>query len=291
MSILLNAETRVVVQGVTGTGGQYHTRLMRAYGTRIVAGVAPGRGGRRVDDVPVFDTLSQAVEATGAEFAACFVPGPAVLDSLLEAADAGIHTVVVMAEFVPLHDLILARQVLDAAGCRLIGPNTNGLVSPGQAKVGFFPTELARPGPVGIASRSGTLSYGTSVELLRAGIGQSSVVGIGGGKLRGVGFAECLELFDADPATRVMVLLGEIGGLEEERAAEYIRTRGCKPVVALVVGRCAPPDTPMGHAGALLSGAAAGVEAKQAVLRAAGVRVARTLGEVPSLVVATLQET
>lgn len=289
MTILLDSQSRVVIQGITGTGARYHSQLMREFGTQVVAGVSPGRGGTTVDGVPVFDSMAQAVAATGANFSACFVPGLGALDAVLEAAEAQVRTVVVLAEFVPVHDAMRARLALDQRGCYMIGPNTNGLISPGHAKVGFFPSQLCRPGRVGIVSRSGTMSYGASIELLRAGLGQSTVVGIGGGTVRGIGFAECIELFNADSSTDVVVLLGEVGGEEEERAAAYIHSHPSKPVVALVVGRCAIPGTAMGHAGALLNSSSGTVEMKEEVLRQAGAKVARNLGHIPLLVRAAME--
>jgi succinyl-CoA synthetase alpha subunit len=257
---------------------------MRESGTQVVAGVSPGKGGTVVDGIPVFDSMISAVSATGGDCVACFVPAPGVLDAALEAAEAGVSLVVVMAEFVAMHDAIRARAALDHRGCRMIGPNTNGVVTPGQATVGFFPKQLCRPGRIGIASRSGTMTYGASIGLIRAGFGQSTVVGVGGDAVRGIGFTECVELFNRDSETDVILLLGEVGGDEEELAAAYVASNPSKPVVAVVVGRCAIPGTSMGHAGALVTSSSGSVVEKERALTSAGILVARNLGDIPVLV-------
>jgi succinyl-CoA synthetase alpha subunit len=251
---------------------------MLGYGTKVVAGVSPGHGGERLESVPVFDSCAEATSETGAEFSVCFVGGAHVLDAVCEAVDAGIHSIVCIEEFVPIKDIVRAKRYCAASSCRLIGPNCNGILSPGKAKVGFFPDELSLPGPVGIASRSGSLTYGAMLELHALGLGQSTVVGIGGASVKGTSFVDCLELFADDDQTEVVVLLGEIGGEDEEAAARHVQRQGYpKPVAALVVGRVAPPGVHMGHAGAIVAADQGGYDAKVLALQEAGVTVAPEL--------------
>ncbi|HUY61503.1 MAG TPA: succinate--CoA ligase subunit alpha [Candidatus Dormibacteraeota bacterium] len=290
MSILVDRGTRLLVQGMTGSEGTFHTEQMIAYGTTVVAGVSPGKGGTTHLGRPVFDTVQDAVAATGANTAAVFVPPPAAADAIMEAGAAGIGLVVAITEGVPILDAIRARAFLERRGVRLIGPNCPGLVSPGdQAKVGIIPNHICSPGPVGIVSRSGTLTYEIIQGLGRAGLGQSSSVGIGGDPVLGLSFAEVVALFAADPQTECVVLAGEIGGSDEERAAEVIAQGYPKPVVAFISGRTAPPGKRMGHAGAIISGTTGTPASKVSALTAAGAVVADTIEEVVELVAARLR--
>ena len=275
MSILVGRETRLVVQGITGREGEFHSRQMLAYGTRVVAGVTPGKGGQRAVDgrVPVFDTVAQAARETGANTSIIYVPAPAAPDSILEAVDAGIGLVVCITERIPALDMLKVMPVVDAAGARLVGPNCPGLTSPGRAKVGIIPGSIHREGPVGVVSRSGTLTYEVVQALTDAGLGQSTCVGIGGDPVNGTDFIDCLSRFEADPRTDGVVMIGEIGGGAEERAADYIRREMKKPVVGFIAGRTAPPGKRMGHAGAIISGGKGTAQDKVEALRAAGVRV------------------
>ncbi len=282
MSVLIDHDSRVVVQGITGRVGRSHTRLMLAYGTRIVAGVTPGRGGEVCEGVPVFDTVREALEVTGADTAAQFLPPLAAAEGMLEAIDAGVPTIFCLSEGVPEHDMFSVMAALRASSLRLIGPNCPGAISPGETKVGFLPESVARPGAVGIVSRSGTLSYEVSFELLRAGLGQSTWLCIGGDPMKGTGFVDVLGLFRDDPATRAVALLGEIGGDDEEQAAVYLAAGYPKPVVALVAGRSAPPGKAMGHAGAIVRGNRGSHAGKTRALAEAGAIVAETPAEAAS---------
>ena len=284
MAILVDRNTRLLVQGITGREGSFHTEQMLAYGTQVVAGMTPGKGGQRVHGVPVYDTVRQAVRETGANASIIYVPARGAADAILEAADAGLGLVVCITEGVPTLDMVRVRRCLAGSTTRLIGPNCPGVITPGQAKVGIMPGSIHMPGPVGLVSRSGTLTYEVVYALTQAGIGQSTCVGIGGDPVVGTGFVEVLQLFEADPETRVVVLIGEIGGSDEERAAEFIRAQMHKPVVAFVAGRSAPPGKRMGHAGAIISGGSGTAEEKMRALRAAGVGVAELPGEIPDLV-------
>jgi succinyl-CoA synthetase alpha subunit len=276
VSILLDRETRVVVQGLTGREGSFHARIMRDYGTRIVAGVTPGKGGRDHESIPVFDTVAQARAATGAEAGIVFVPRVRAADSLVEAIRAGLRLVVCTADGIPAHDMLLVRAIAKEAGCTVVGPNCPGLISPGKSKLGFMPSHVHAAGPVGILSKSGSLSYEAAWELTRAGIGQSTVVGIGGDAVKGVGYTELLPLFAEDPETRLIVLLGEIGGEDEQLAAAWLSThRIRKPVIAYLVGRSAPPSVRIGHPGTvfLRQGGGTGFDDKLDRLRQAGVEI------------------
>jgi succinyl-CoA synthetase alpha subunit len=283
MSILTNKSTRVVVQGVTGREGVFHTEQMVAYGTHIVAGVTPGKGGEWIADgkVPVFDTVRLAVEATGANCAVSFVPAKFAADAILEAADAGILLVVCITECIPIQDMIRVRAFLDQRGTKLIGPNCPGLLTPGEAKIGIIPGSIARPGNIGIVSRSGTLTYEVIYALSKHGIGQSTCIGIGGDPIHGLGFTDILALFEDDPQTDKIVLIGEIGGTEEEQAAEFIADRLSKPVVALIAGQTAPPGRTMGHAGAIIEGGSGAASEKIRCLAEAGATIARYPEEIP----------
>lgn len=284
MGILVKRDTPVLVQGITGREGAFHTQQMLDYGTRIVAGVTPGRGGEWLGSVPVFDTVAAAVQATGAEASVIFVPARAAADAILEAASAGVKLVVCITEGIPALDMIKVSAYLEGCGTRLIGPNCPGLITPGQSKVGIMPAHIHRPGPVGIVSRSGTLTYEMVYALSALGIGQSTVVGIGGDMIIGSGFVEILELFEADPHTDVVVTIGEIGGNEEQRAARFVADHMTKPVVAFIAGLTAPAGKRMGHAGAIISGRDGGAAEKVRVLREAGVRVADQPEQVAEIV-------
>jgi succinyl-CoA synthetase alpha subunit len=285
MSILIDENTRVVVQGITGRDGGFHTGQMLEYGTKVVAGVTPGKGGQVTQGVPVFNTMRDAVKETGANASCIFVPAKFnAADSILEAAAAGIALIVCITEGVPTQDMLQVNAALERyPGVRLIGPNCPGLISPGKSKIGIIPGDIFTPGPVGLVSRSGTLTYEIADGLTRAGLGQSSGVGIGGDPMIGTTFVDVLPLFEADPETKVVVLVGEIGGSDEEAGAEYIKTM-TKPVVGFIGGRTAPPGKRMGHAGAIISGTSGTPQAKVAALEAAGVPVADTIAEIPDLV-------
>ncbi|MDE3090718.1 MAG: succinate--CoA ligase subunit alpha [Chloroflexota bacterium] len=284
MSILIDKKTRLIVQGITGREGEFHSRQMIDYGTRVVGGVTPGRGGETVLGVPVFDTVAQAVRATGANTSIIYVPARGCADTMMEAADTGIELVVCITEGVPVIDMMRVARRLAETGTKLIGPNCPGLISPGKSKVGIIPGNICTPGPVGLVSRSGTLTYEVIHALTQRKIGQSTCVGIGGDPVHGLGFIETLEMFEADPQTRIVALIGEIGGTDEEKAAEYIKKEMTKPVVAFVAGQTAPPGKRMGHAGAIIEGGTGTAADKIAAFKRAGVPVARFPGEVAGLV-------
>ncbi len=283
MSILLDSTTRVIVQGITGREGLYHTRNMKAAGTNIVGGVTPGKGGSIVEGVPVFDTVAEAKAATDAEASCIFVPPPGAADAIMEAASANIELIVCITEGIPVIDMTRAMLVVHEHGSRLIGPNCPGMCTPGQGKIGIIPYQIFTPGPVGFISRSGTLTYEVVSLLTEAGLGQSSCIGIGGDPIIGSTFADYLKLFEADPQTRAVVMCGEIGGSDEEDAAEFVKTM-TKPVIAFVSGRTAPAGKRMGHAGAIISGNTGTAQGKVAALQAAKVPVADTIFDIPGLV-------
>jgi len=284
MSILVGYNTRLLVQGITGREGRFHTRQMSEYGTKVVAGVTPGKGGMEVADVPVFDTVKEAVAETGANTSIVFVPARFAADAIYEAVDGGIGLIVCITEGVPTLDMIKVRAYLDQKGVRLIGPNCPGVITSGEAKVGIMPAHIHRPGGVGVVSRSGTLTYEVVWELTQHGLGQSTCVGIGGDPIIGADFIDILRLFEQDPRTERVVLIGEIGGTDEERAAEFIASEVTKPVVAFVAGETAPPDKRMGHAGAIISGGVGTAASKIAAFEDFGVQVARHPGEIADLV-------
>jgi succinyl-CoA synthetase alpha subunit len=279
MAILCDAKTKLLVQGM-GRMGRFHAKLSREYGTQVVAGVAPGKGGTTIDELPVFDTVRDAVRETGANASVIFVPPPGAADAILEAADAGLVLAACITEGIPVLDMLRAKAALRGSPLRLIGPNCPGVVTPAQCRIGIMPAEITRPGPVGVVSRSGTLTYEAVDQLSRLGIGQSTCVGIGGDPIIGSSFVDVLELFEADPATKAVVLIGEIGGSAEEAAAEFVRTRMKKPVAAFVAGSNAPPGKRMGHAGAIIAGGKGRAADKVAALEAAGVAVARSPAEI-----------
>ena len=288
MSILIDAGTKVIVQGITGRDGSFHALSMREYGTRVVGGVTPGKGGQDVQGIPVFETVRAAAEETGAQASVIFVPARFASAALREAADAGLELVVCITEGIPVQEMLANYAYVRERGVRLIGPNCPGLISPGQAKAGIMPGAIHAPGPGGVISRSGTLTYEVVFNLTRGGLGQSTCVGIGGDPVVGTGYLELLELFERDPGTRAVVLIGEIGGEEEEEAADYIRAKMRKPVAAFISGRTAPPGKRMGHAGAIISGGKGTAEAKVAAFTAAGVPVADRPDQIPALLKARL---
>jgi succinyl-CoA synthetase alpha subunit len=289
MSILVDRETRLCVSGVTGREGTFHALNNKRYGTDVVSGVTPGKAGQQVDGIPVFDSFRQAVEETDANAAMVFVPARFAADSILEAAEAGIRTIVAITEGIPAHDELRVSTHLGRLGdVRLIGPNCPGVLSPGKANVGIIPADFFKEGNVGVVSRSGTLTYQIGNELAQAGFGNSSIVGIGGDPVPGLSFIDVLELFEADPETALVVMSGEIGGSAEEEAAEFIAANVSKPVVAYIAGFTAPPGKTMGHAGAIVSGSKGTATAKAEALEAAGVRVGRTPTEVSQIVVEIL---
>lgn len=284
MSILIDRSTRLVVQGITGRDGSFHARLMREYGTQVVAGVTPGKGGGSADGVPVFDTVREAVAETGANTSVIYVPAFAAAEAITEAALAGVRLVVAISEGIPTLDMVRVVAHLKTTGARLVGPNCPGLISPGKSKVGILPGQIATPGPVGVVSRSGTLTYEVVWNLTRRGLGQTTCLGIGGDPIIGTNFLDALALFEEDPDTKAIVLIGEIGGTDEEEAARFTAVHVSKPVVAFVAGRTAPPGKRMGHAGAIISGGTGTAAEKVAAFQAAGIPVARIPSEIPDLV-------
>ena len=289
MSVIVDRETRLCVSGITGREGTFHALNNRSYGTAVVSGVTPGKGGQTVEGIPVLDTFREAVAASGANTAMIFVPPAFAADSILEAADAGITTIIAITEGIPAHDeLRVYTELKRTPGVRLIGPNCPGVLSPGKANVGIIPASFFREGNVGVVSRSGTLTYQVGNELAQRGFGNSSIVGIGGDPVPGSSFVDIIALFEADPETELIVMSGEIGGQGEEEAAEYIEAQVSKPVVAYIAGFTAPPGKTMGHAGAIVSGTHGTAAAKAAALEQHGVRVGRTPTEVADIVVEIL---
>jgi succinyl-CoA synthetase alpha subunit len=283
MSILVNKDSRVVVQGITGGAGSFHARQCVEYGTKVVAGVTPNRGGEKFDDkVPVFNTVVDAVKETGADVSLIFVPPPGAADAILEAADAGCNLVICITEGIPVMDMVRVRRWLEGKSVRLIGPNCPGIITPGACKMGIMPGHIHRPGKIGVVSRSGTLTYEAVGQLTALGIGQSTCVGIGGDPVAGMDFVDILTLFNADPGTDGVIMIGEIGGQAEERAAAYIKAHMKKPVAAFIAGATAPPGKRMGHAGAIIAGGKGTAKEKKAALEAAGVKVAPTPAEMAS---------
>jgi succinyl-CoA synthetase alpha subunit len=287
MSILVDKNTRLVVQGITGREGAFHTEQMIAYGTKVVAGVTPGKGGGwAVGRVPIFDSVREAVEATGANTSIIYVPARFAPDAVLEAADAGVGLVVCITEGIPTLDMVRVRAYLDGTRTRLIGPNCPGLITPGEAKVGIMPGHIHTRGPVGLVSRSGTLTYEVVYALSLRGVGQSTAVGIGGDPIIGTTFVDVLQLFENDPDTQQVVMIGEIGGTDEEKAAEFIASKMTKPVTSFIAGQTAPPGKRMGHAGAIISGGKGTAADKMAALSASGVRIAHHPAEIAEMVAA-----
>jgi succinyl-CoA synthetase alpha subunit len=276
MSILIHKQTRVICQGITGKVGQFHTKGCREYGTKIVGGVTPGKGGETVDDVPVFDTVMEAVKATGADASMIFVPPAFTADAILEAVDAGIKTVVAITEGVPVIDMARVYEIVKRSSSVLIGPNCPGVITPEECKIGIMPGYIHKKGPVGVMSRSGTLTYEAVWQLSGLGLGQSTCVGLGGDPIVGMSFVDLLKLYQADPATEAILMMGEIGGTAEEEAAAFVQQHVTKPVAAFIAGRAAPPGKRMGHAGAIISGGKGTAVEKIAALEAAGIEVAES---------------
>lgn len=288
MSILIDQNTKVVVQGITGGEGAFHTHQMKDYGTKVVAGVTPGKGGQKFEGIPIFNTVSGAVKDTGANASAIFVPPAFAADAVMEAVDAGIETVVCLTEGIPTLDMIAVKQFMKDTRSKLIGPNTPGIISPGKCKIGVMAGYIHMPGRVGVSSRSGTLTYEVVDQLSKLGIGQSSCVGIGGDPIIGLNFVDVLRLFEADKATDIVVIIGEIGGRAEEEAAEFFRRNMSKPVVAFIAGITAPPGRRMGHAGAIISGGAGGAREKIETLEKTGITVVKNPAEIGETVARVL---
>jgi succinyl-CoA synthetase alpha subunit len=287
MAIIVDRETRLVVQGITGREGSFHTLRNKAYGTNVVAGVTPGKGGQDVEGIPVFDTVADAVAETAANTSMVFVPARFAADAIYEAVDAGVETIVCVAEGLPAHDMLRLYNYIRPRRIVMIGPNCPGALSPGQANVGIIPAEVFREGKIGLVSRSGTLTYQIGHEVAQLGLGNSTIVGIGGDPVVGSSFVDILELFEADDETELVVMVGEIGGNEEEKAADYIAEHMSKPVVAYIAGFTAPPGKTMGHAGAIISGSSGTAQAKKEALEARGVRVGTSPTEVAQLAAET----
>ena len=286
MAIIVDGSTRLAVQGLTGSEGRFHGLRNRAYGTNVVAGVTPGKGGQDVEGIPVYDTVADAVAEAGANASLIFVPARFAADAIYEAVDAGIRTVVCITEHIPAHELLRVYTYCRPRGVTLIGPNCPGVLSPGKANAGIIPAEVFRPGNIGLVSRSGTLTYQIGHEVAQRGLGNSTIVGIGGDPVVGSSFIDVLEKFEDDPETEYVVLVGEIGGDEEEKAARYVAEHMSKPVFSYIAGFSAPPGKTMGHAGAIISGSSGTARAKKDALEAAGIRVGTTPTEVAELVVA-----
>ena len=284
MAIIVDNDTRLAVQGLTGSEGRFHGLRNRDYGTKLVAGVTPGKGGQAVEGVPVFDTVAAAVRAAGANTSMVFVPAPFAADAVYEAVDAGVHTVIVITEHVPAHEMLKLKAYVDTRGVTLVGPNCPGVLSPGKANVGIIPAEIFSTGSIGLVSRSGTLTYQIGHELTRMGLGNSTIVGIGGDPVIGSSFIDVLRRFQADAETEYVVMVGEIGGDEEEKAAAFVEAELTKPVVAYIAGFTAPPGKTMGHAGAIISGSSGTAEGKKSALEAKGIRVGTTPTETAQLV-------
>ncbi|PIF01906.1 MAG: succinate--CoA ligase subunit alpha [Draconibacterium sp.] len=284
MSILINKDTKVIVQGITGRDGSFHASKMQEYGTNIVGGVSPGKGGQKEHGIPVFDTVKEAVEATGADVSVIFVPAPFSKDAILEASFAGIKLIVSITEGVPVQDMMEANSILKANGTKIIGSNCPGLITPGECMVGILPGNIFKEGNIGLISRSGTLTYEVVNQLTESDLGQTTCVGIGGDPVAGLYFIDLLEMFEKDPKTDAVVLIGEIGGDAEEQAAEYIKNHMTKPVVTFIAGQSAPPGKRMGHAGAIISSGTGTAEEKVNAFKRANVKVAKEPSEIPNLV-------
>jgi len=290
MSILVDENTRVVVQGITGREGTFHTRQMLDYGTVVAAGVTPGKGGQKVDDIPVFNTVKEAIEKEGVNTSCIFVPPPFAADTILEAASSGIEIIVCITEGIPTIDMVKVASYLRDKDTVLIGPNCPGIISPGKTKIGIMPGFIHEPGSIGVISRSGTLTYEVVSQLAKVGLGQSTCIGIGGDPIIGTTFIDLLKRFNNDPDTEAVALIGEIGGTAEEEAAEYIKNEFNKPVVAFIAGQTAPPGKRMGHAGAIISGGKGRAEDKIKALEAAGIKVSRELGRLGETVLKTIEK-
>jgi succinyl-CoA synthetase alpha subunit len=290
MSILVNKATRLLTQGITGATGQIHTRACKQYGTQMVGGVVPGKGGTEFEGIPIFDTVEQARKATGANATVIYVPPPFAADAILEAVAAGIELVICITEGVPVLDMVKVKRYMRGSPSRLIGPNCPGVITPGECKIGIMPGYIHKPGDIGVVSRSGTLTYEAVYQLTQLGIGQSSCVGIGGDPIIGTGFIEVLRLFGQDPGTRAVIMIGEIGGTAEEETAQFVRQNMTKPVVAFIAGQTAPKGRRMGHAGAIISGGRGTAADKIAALKAAGIEVAMSPAELGVTMKRTLEQ-
>ena len=288
MSIFADSSTRIVVQGITGRDGSFHTRQMMEYGSQVVAGVTPGKGGQSFDGVPVFDSVEEAVRNEGAMASVIYVPAAFAAAAVCEAADSGIDLIVAISEGIPVLDMLSAVRYVEDHGARLIGPNCPGMISPGQSKLGIIPGQIVEPGPIGVVSRSGTLTYEVVWKLTSAGLGQSSCIGIGGDPVIGTNFIDCLSAFEADPQTEGIVLIGEIGGTDEQNAARFIKENLSKPVVGFVAGQTAPPGRRMGHAGAIISGSSGTAEEKISTFIDNGVEVAERPADIPGIITKAL---
>lgn len=290
MSILVNKDTKVICQGITGEQGTFHTRQMVAYGTKMAGGVTPGKGGTNVDGIPVFDTVGEAVQKTGANASVIYVPAGFAADAIMEAVDAGIELVVCITEGIPVIDMVKVRRFMEGKKSRLVGPNCPGVITPDQCKIGIMPGHIHKAGSVGVVSRSGTLTYEAVDQLTRLGMGQSTCVGIGGDPVNGTNFIDVLELFQKDPGTDAIVMIGEIGGTAEEEAAEFIRKNVTKPVVGYIAGATAPKGKRMGHAGAIISGGKGTAEEKFEAMQKAGIRITRSTAEIGKSMMEALQK-
>jgi succinyl-CoA synthetase alpha subunit len=288
MSILIDEDTRLLVQGITGDTGAFHTKLMLEYGTNVVAGSTPGKGGQEVEGVPVFDTVDAAVEETGADVSVVYVPPAFAADAVMESADAGVELVIAITEGIPVQDMIEVKSFLGDRDVKFVGPNCPGVITPGECKIGIMPGSIHEPGNVGIISRSGTLTYEAVDQTTKLGLGQSTCVGIGGDPINGLDFIDCLEMFENDDATDGVIMIGEIGGTAEQEAAEWVSENMTKPVAGFIAGATAPPGKRMGHAGAIISGGSGTAEAKQAALREAGISVATSPAKIGDAMVDAL---
>lgn len=289
MSILVNKSTRIITQGITGTTGQFHTKACKEYGTQMVAGVTPGKGGQDFEGIPIFNTVAQAKKVTGANTSVIYVPPPFASDAIMEAFDAKLDLVVCITEGIPILDMVKVKKYMQGKQTRLIGPNCPGIITPGECKIGIMPGHIHKKGNIGIVSRSGTLTYEAVDQVTRMGLGQSTCIGIGGDPVNGTNFIDCLELFEKDPDTKAIIMIGEIGGSAEEEVAVFIKKNVSKPVVGFIAGMTAPPGKRMGHAGAIISGGVGGAKEKIEILESCGVAMAKSPAEIGSVLKTVLK--